>query len=177
MIYYAPMKKKESFNLTLTAWPVVFLLAVGICWLTSTVAGWFGIDLPDQPSLDMVRRARGWELVRWILLIAVAAPVAEELAFRFLLFKVPLWLARKVRRTEPGARAVAVVALVSSALFSAAHYVQMPFPNNAFLALAAFGLCQCALYRRTGRLWSPMLNHALFNLTNLGLLFVFPAAT
>ena len=171
------MKKKDAFKLTLAAWPVVFLVAVGSCWLTSVVAGWFGIDLPDQPSLDMVRRARGWELAFWIALVAVAAPVAEELIFRFLLFKVPLWIVQKVRRTAPGARPVAVAALVSSALFSAAHYVQMPFPNNAFLALAAFGLCQCALYRRTARLWSPMLNHALFNLTNLALLFVFPAAT
>ena len=33
---------------------------------------------------------------------------------------------------------------------------------------------QCWLYKKTGRLWCPVLNHALFNLTNLILLFILP---
>ena len=63
---------------------------------------------------------------------------------------------------------------LSSAAFSAAHYLSQPFPDNAFIALFFFGLSQCWLYRRTGRLWCAILNHGLFNLTNLVLLFVLP---
>ena len=44
--------------------------------------------------------------------------------------------------------------------------------NSAFIALFAFGIAQCWLYRKTNAIWSPMLNHALFNLTNLLLMFI-----
>ena len=65
-----------------------------------------------------------------------------------------------------------LVIVISSALFSAAHYISQPFPDAAFIALFFFGLAQCWLYAKTDRLWCPMLNHFLFNLTNLVLLFV-----
>ena len=49
------------------------------------------------------------------------------------------------------------------------------FVTLAFLALFFFGLAQCWLYAKTDRIWCPMLNHFLFNLTNLILLIVIPA--
>ena len=168
------MKKLTALKLTLAAAPLVFLLTVGLCWLTGAVAEAFGLHLPEQPSLDLVRNARGWELVGWIAATVIGAPVAEELIFRGLAFRLPLHLAGRRGR---GRTATAAVAVVSSALFTAAHYLQMPFPNNAFVALFFLGLCQCALYRATGRIWSPMLNHALFNLTNIVLLFAAPGLT
>ena len=64
--------------------------------------------------------------------------------------------------------------LISSALFSAAHYIFQPFPDSAFIALFFFGLAQCWLYKKTDRIWCAMLNHALFNLTNVVLLLVLP---
>jgi len=66
------------------------------------------------------------------------------------------------------------LAVVSAALFSAAHYIAQPWPDAAFLALFFFGLAQTWLYAKTKRIWCAMLNHALFNLTNLVLLFVVP---
>ena len=60
------MKKLTALKLTLAAAPIVFLLTVGLCWLTGAVAEAFGLHLPEQPSLDLVRNARGWELVGWI---------------------------------------------------------------------------------------------------------------
>ena len=68
-------------------------------------------------------------------------------------------------------------AAAASAAFSAAHYVEAPWPDNAFFALFFFGLAQCWLYRHTRAwygIWSPILNHFLFNLTNLILLFTIP---
>ena len=77
------------------------------------------------------------------------------------------------------------LAAVVSALFSFAHYIDyaktvstraLAFTgwNSAFLALFFFALAQCWIYRRTGALWCALLNHALFNLTNLALLFILP---
>ena len=37
-----------------------------------------------------------------------------------------------------------------------------------------FGLAQCHLYRKTGSILAPALNHALFNLTNLAFLLCIP---
>ena len=49
-----------------------------------------------------------------------------------------------------------------------------PWPDAAFLALFFFGLAQCWLYRKTDHIWCAILNHGLFNLTNLVLLFLLP---
>lgn len=168
----------KTLKTTLKAWPTVFLIAVTLSCLTQGVAKLLGIELPEQASLEWVKAARGWAFVKICLFVLVGAPVGEELLFRFLLFKGPLWLAGKMRRLRPSLaieESPALVAVVSSVLFVAAHYGRAnPFPDNAFVALFFFGLAQCWLYRRTGRLWSPVLNHALFNLTNLVGLFVIP---
>ena len=75
-----------------------------------------------------------------------------------------------------GRDAPVALAIGSSILFSAAHYIAQPFPDSAFLALFFFGLAQCWLYKKTNRLWCAILNHGLFNLTNLVLLFILPEA-
>ncbi len=155
---------------TLAAWAIITIATAATCFLTSLVASWFGIELPPQPSLDAVLNSRGWYLATNIALIVVLAPVAEEAVFRGLLFKLPSKFFSKFRSFEMSK----LWAVVSSVLFTAAHYIQMPFPNNAFVALFLFGLLQCRLYRQTNALWCPMLTHALFNATNLALLFAFP---
>ena len=163
---------------TLKAWPVIAVATIGLCFITKTVAGWFGIEIPDQQNVELVRQ---WGLhcfdslrnfgVFAILLaqVVVFLPAVEELIFRWLLFQLPV---RKLSIQDFKLQ-IAVVA-VSSALFSAAHYIAQPFPDAAFIALFFFGIAQCWLYRQTDRIWCPMLNHALFNITNLVLLFAFP---
>lgn len=89
------------------------------------------------------------------LVIALAAvlgaPVVEECCFRGFLYRVlrrraGMWLS----------------ALASGLLFGAIHLslVQM-------LPLSIFGVVQCILLEKTGRLWLPMLVHALFNLSTI----------
>ena len=150
----------NRLKFTLKAWPAVAAATIGLCWATQTVAGLFGVELPDQQNIDVVRRCAGWNatFLALCLQVVVVLPAVEEAVFRLPTrwLRHPAWWA------------------LSSALFSAAHYVAQPFPDSAFLALFFFGLAQCWLYRRTGRLWCAMLNHALFNLTNLVLLFVLP---
>ena len=166
---------------TLKAWPVIAAATIGLCYLTQLVAKSFGIVLPDQANIEIVKRYAGWNKT-FILLCAqvlVLMPAVEELIFRYPLFKLP---AKWAGKREWGSGILSALtktapwAIISSILFSAAHYIFQPFPDSAFLALFFFGLAQCWLYRKTDHLWCAILNHGLFNLTNLVLLFILPEA-
>ena len=165
-----------SLTQTLKAWPMIAAATIGLCYLTQTVAGWFGIALPDQENIDLVRRSLGWNwnFASLCLQVIVLMPAIEECLFR--------WASRLAwKKTSTWI----VVCAILSGIFSFAHYpdylaiaktgqyVLKPI-DAAFLALFFFGLAQCWLYKKTGHLWCVMLNHALFNLTNLILLFLIP---
>ena len=170
----------KILKFTLRAWPVIAAATIGLCFLTQTVAKAFGIELPDQENIEIVKRYAGWNQTFALLCfeVIVLMPAIEECLFR--------WASRRTWRKKTSAWIAVCVAL--SALFSFAHYpdyqtfsqsgqfILKPI-DAAFLALFFFGLAQCWLYRKTGKLWCAMLNHALFNLTNLILLFVLPEAT
>jgi len=158
---------KKKLKTTLLAWPAITLATIAVCWLTGAVAEALHIPLHAQESLGIVLGSRGWRLAVNLALILVAAPVWEESLFRWALWRLPLRLFR--------GNAALPAAVVSSVLFSAAHYFLMPFPDNAFAALFFFGLMQCWLYGKTDSLWCPMLQHALFNLVNVALVFAFPS--
>lgn len=159
----------KALKTTMRAWPPIFLIAVTLSYLTQQVAKLFGIDLPDQAQVEFVRQYVGWNLTFAFIVVQVVLllPAIEEIVFRWLIWMLPTRLARLGRYSLP-------LAVLSSCVFTAVHYIAQPFPDSAFIALFFFGLAQCWLYRRTGRLWCAMLNHMLFNLTNLVLLFVLP---
>ena len=161
----------KNLKFTFKAWPVIALATIGLCYLTQTVAKWFGIELPDQENIELVKQNIGWNrnFIFLCLQIIILLPAIEELIFRYLLFRLP-------RKFIPHFPSLFLTAAISSLLFSAAHYLAQPFPDSAFLALFFFGLAQCWLYKKTGFLWCAILNHALFNLTNLVLLIVLPEA-
>ena len=183
----------KNLKFTLKAWPVIALATIGLCYLTQTCAKLFGIELPDQQNIEIVKRYAGWNwnFAFLCLQVVVLLPALEELIFRYLLFRQTIKAGRALRARgnpnkaetaplddcgEAGVLALPLTATVSSALFSAAHYLAQPFPDAAFIALFFFGLAQCWLYKKTKRLWCAMLNHALCNLTNLVLLFILPEA-
>ncbi len=169
----------EKLKQTLKAWPVILLIAVALCFITKSVAeGCFGITLESQSTVEAVKALVkhacsniGWHKIFFRDVLALAsvfaqtvllAPVLEEIVFRWILWRLP----------RPAVDWVPAV--TSSALFSAAHYIVMPWPNDAFIALFFFGMAQCWLYKKTGALWCAMLNHALFNASNLAILLVMP---
>ena len=159
---------------TLKAFPAITVVTIGLCYLTQHVAGWCGIELPDQANLELVRKWAGWNMT-FILLCAqvlLLMPAIEESIFRWFLYRLPERLMGKRGAVAPAVEWTIIV--IGSSLFSAAHYIAQPFPDSAFLALFFFGLAQCWLYEKTGRLWCAMLNHGLFNLANLILLFLIP---
>ena len=172
------MKGREIVKYVIKVWPVIAVLTIAICFCTELVGGWCGIELPQQTNVELIRstflhafdcwKNFGCAVVNAALVVAIL-PIVEELVFRYLLWKLPTTRGRnsdKLRYLGVGC------VIISSGLFSAAHYLQQPFPDNAFLALFFFGLAQCWLYRRVNSFWAPVLNHSLFNLTNLGLMFI-----
>ena len=178
----------DKFKFTLKAWPVIAAATIGLCYLTQTVAKLFGIELPDQQNIDIVRQCglhaldslKAFGAFAFLCTqVLILLPAVEELVFRGLLFKIPLHLTGK-RQWGSGllsaCQNTAPWAILSSSLFSAAHYLAQPWPDSAFIALFFFGLAQCWLYKKTDRIWCAMLNHGLFNLTNLILLFLLPEA-
>jgi membrane protease YdiL (CAAX protease family) len=153
---------KEKLALTVKAWPVITLSTLALCFLTQQTAKLLGIELPDQANLEAVLKVAGWNwrFAFLALQITVILPAIEEVIFR-----LPLKLFAR-----SSLRAAVVSAAILSALFSAAHYIFQPFPDSAFIALFFFGMAQAWIYRQTGSIFCAMLNHALFNLTNLVLL-------
>ena len=155
----------QHLKTTLLAWPIITVAAMLISFLTKELAAeFFDIALKSQDSVLLIRRIPYWSslFLKIVTMVVVVAPLLEEAIFRFLFWKLPdpkrVWLA----------------AIPSSILFTAAHYFQNPWPDNAFIALFFFGMAQCWLYKRTGFLWCPILNHMLFNLTNLAFLLCLP---
>ena len=174
---------------TLRSWPAIAAATIGLCFVTQAVAKLFGIDLPDQQNVEVVRQwllhafdsSKNFMMCLGLLAqVLFLLPAVEEVIFRWLLFMLPQRIAAKKMgqpaddHRRPGPLGCSLAA-VSSALFSAAHYIAQPFPDAAFIALFFFGLAQCWLYTRTERIMYPMLNHFLFNLTNLFLMFILPA--
>lgn len=153
----------NKLKFTLKAWPVIAIATIGLCYLTQLGAEFLGINLPHQANVDIIRKMAGWNLafLTNILLVVIIMPALEEGIFRY-----ALWDALKAKRDW-------LLAIYSSIAFSAAHYASQPWPDNAFLALFFFGLAQCWLLKKTN-LFCAILNHGLFNLTNLVLLFALP---
>lgn len=136
---------------------------LGCAFIPSCVFAGIAIILPLTIPQARIQIEQATPNHTWLVYaILVTAFVVLEFAIRVL-------LGRAVAKTSRYSAAI-----FSSILFSAAHYISQPWPDTAFLALFIFGLAQCWLYVKTERLWCTMLNHALFNLTNLVLLFIVP---
>ena len=167
----------DNLKFTFKAWAAITAITIGLCFLTQLAATLLGVELPDQANIaavkellsktfaDMQSFKRSMTVIAMVLAIM---PVVEEFAFR--------WFGYYLYRKKAPAWVGYVRAFAASVLFSAAHYLQQPFPDNAFIALFFFGLAQCWLYRKTGSVRYPIICHALFNLTNLVLVLAVPQA-
>ena len=112
---------------------------------------WFSPHLKhqlDQPAKDVTDRASGaFAITILVLLVAIGAPIVEELFFRGLLLR------SLTRRFGPGWGIG-----VSAVLFGLAHFELLQLP-----ALVAFGVVLGLLAHRTGRLGPGIAAHMAFN--------------
>jgi membrane protease YdiL (CAAX protease family) len=108
----------------------------------------------EERAQDLVDRAGGFDTVLLVLLVAVGAPIVEELVYRGLL------------QRSVGSRIGAWWSLVAvSALFALIHLSPVEIPG-LFLAGLVFGVGVVL----TGRLGPALLSHAAFNVTGLVIL-------
>lgn len=135
------------------------LLAVGAGLLVFVL--WIHLDAPwmsiGTPSADFVPTdaagAIDWPLTatRW-LGAALLVPVMEELFWRSFLMR---WIAHPLFLGVDPRRAGLKAIVLSTFVFTLAH--------TLWLAAALAGLVYAWLYVRTGRLWVPVIAHAVTN--------------
>lgn len=134
--------------------------ALGL-WLLSILANLVSIRVfgPSPQSLVLSFGAhRGPDALALDLLTgAVAAPLAEEVLYRGLIFA---GLAQRLP--------FAAAASVSALLFALVHGIGVLVP----IFVLGFGLAW--VYRRTGTLWAPIVTHAVVNAVSLAILFAIP---
>jgi len=98
-----------------------------------------------------------------IYAMIVVAGFGEETVFRGFLFE------RLGRLFGSGNRAKALIVLITSALFAAAHFSAQGIPGaeQAMITGAVFG----TIFALTGRIALPMIAHAAFDLTALAIIY------
>ena len=151
---------------TSLGWLPLVALAIGLSTtgVYALIMETLGIDIlvPDQ-NLEELAALDGIERIPTFAIVGVLAPVAEEIFFRGFLLAALVSVVGGLRG-----------ALVSSAIFSAAHLnVGTLFP------IFVMGILLSWLYLRTGSIWPPIIAHAAQNLLALTFLeipFDAPAA-
>ena len=134
------------------------MFAVWFGFIAFSVAWKFAISLDDPQTLPDELGIGGStvNLVLVVIVIAVLAPLGEELLFRGYVFGA----LRNWKGVWPAA-------IITGAIFGAVHIGSSPIGYAVPLAFFGFGLC--LLYQRTGSLYPCIALHALNNAFALGL--------
>ena len=136
---------------------ISWALAVGLVvfWLCIHLAApWMTIGQPSAPFAPLPADGRlDWPLLvtRWIG-AALLVPVMEELFWRSFLMR---WIERPTFQGVDPQRVGLRAVVLSSFVFTLAH--------TLWLAAAIAGLAYAMLYVRTGKLWVPVIAHAVTN--------------
>lgn len=150
-------------------WPRLQIVASGVATflislpvLTVTSLAWRKVlrlaGLPEdrQELVDMFARVDSpWALGVLVILAIAIAPLAEEFVFRAGLFR---YLRTRVSRW---------LALVAPGVIFASLHMNLA----SFAPLVVLAVIFSLAYERTGRIETPMVAHALFNLNTIMLLF------
>lgn len=163
--------RRQYGELARQTWPQAREWALAICTGLAVFLLWIQLDAPwmqlGEPSAAFVplNAAGGldWPLivVRWIG-AALLVPVMEELFWRSYLMR---WLARPQFEAVDPARVGIKAIVLSTFVFMLAH--------TLWLAAIVAGLAYALLYVRTGKLWVPVIAHAVTN----GVLGIWVVAT
>jgi CAAX prenyl protease-like protein len=128
-------------------------LLVFVLWISLT-APWMTIGQPSAPFAPLTADGRlDWPLVvtRWIG-AALLVPVMEELFWRSFLMR---WIEQPTFQGVDPQRVGLRAVVLSTFVFTLAH--------TLWLAAAIAGLAYAMLYVRTGKLWVPVIAHAVTN--------------
>jgi len=129
----------------------------GLQYVSVQVMRGVGLDPAEQPALMALRNSGSvGPLIAMGLVTILLAPVAEEILFRGVLYRV----ARQF-----GFPRIALWS--SSVLFAAIHFNVAAFPSLLLLALLLVWL-----YEKSGNLLAPIVAHMTFNSINFVMFFV-----
>ena len=142
---------------------VLIVLTIGTIGLAVMVSMLMGYERPDQiahPTLEALQETKNVGIFAALVFgAAIVAPIAEELVFRGMVQTAIL------QSGLLGGRWRAIT--ITSGLFVLMH-VGLPWQTLPGLFVLSMGLGY--VYERTGRIWAPILVHAIFNWFQLGLL-------
>lgn len=139
-------------------WAVeVAALTLPLVWLINAAVQALSGTPFHNPQIDVIAPGGfSWlALLGMTMVTGIVAPVAEEVAFRGVLYG---WL-----RQRFGAR---IGIVVSALLFSVAHGIPPLIP-----ALAVQGVILALLYERSGSLWPSIITHGTYNAATVILLY------
>lgn len=105
----------------------------------------------EEPARELTDKATGPGVLLLILVVAIGAPIAEEVFYRGML-----------QRTLGRRLSLWPTIIITSVLFGASHLQPLQF-----VALASFGAVLSYLAHRTGRLGMSIWAHVGFNLTTV----------
>lgn len=152
---------RDYGELVRQTWPEARELLLAVAAGLGVFALWIHLDAPwmsiGPPAADFVPAdaagAIDWSLVavRW-LGATLVVPVMEELFWRSFLMR---WIAHPLFLGVDPRRAGLKAVVLSTFVFTLAH--------TLWLAAAIAGLVYAWLYVRTGRLWVPVIAHAVTN--------------
>lgn len=125
--------------------PVVYLPLRA--WFPDT----FSQQQIEERARELWDRADGIWLVALVVLIAVGAPIMEELVYRGL-----------VQQSLQSRFDDTVAIVLAAAFFAAIHFAPVELPG-----LFAFALVLGVCFSRSGRLGMPIMAHMAFNVTGL----------
>jgi len=147
----------------LAAYPIIAGASLGWQLLLGLAQKiWLHLETPPQEAVKILAQSTsGAENILLILFAVLVAPVTEELFFRAGLYRF-----LKSRLPENAAMVAA------SFLFALSH-----LNLESFLPLLVLGILLTKLYERTGHIAAPVLFHALFNLTTILLMLLFPESS
>lgn len=117
-----------------------------------------GSQEPVEQQLLQDALTGGTVLLLVIVIAVVLAPITEEIVFRGIFFRA---LADRL--------GAATGVIVSATIFAAIHIEVLRSQPLALAGLFVIGAVLAEAYRRTGNLFVPVLGHAIFNATSLGL--------
>lgn len=135
----------------------VALLTLPLVWLVNAAVQAFAGTPFRNPQIDLIAPGGfSWlSLVGMTFVTGIVAPVAEEIAFRGVLYG---WLRQRF--------GVPFGVVASALLFSVAHGIPTLIP-----ALAVQGIVLALLYERSRSLWTPIITHGTYNATTVILLY------
>ncbi|MDR1435346.1 MAG: CPBP family intramembrane metalloprotease [Puniceicoccales bacterium] len=138
------------------------LYVIGILWekILLRIEGIWNVSLiAEQPLIESLHSdlTREGQLIGIILLTVILAPIAEELIFRYFLYRVcKSWM------SSPKAM------LLAAFIFALLHFNLM-----AFVPLFVMGIFLVRLYERHGNLIPCIIVHGLFNYISILMVLLF----